>query len=85
MALRRGGAHSFTNGNAQFVWDSIYSHAYILNYGATVPPGDPSGTGGFRYFLHLEGTVQAVPVPAAAWLFGSGLLGLLGLGRRRRT
>jgi hypothetical protein len=25
-----------------------------------------------------------VPVPAAVWLFGSGLLGLLGLGRRRR-
>ena len=27
--------------------------------------------------------VQAVPVPAAAWLFGSGLLGLAGLARRR--
>jgi len=26
---------------------------------------------------------QAVPVPAAIWLFGSGLLGLLGLSRRR--
>lgn len=25
----------------------------------------------------------AVPVPAAAWLFGSGLLGLVGIGRRR--
>jgi hypothetical protein len=27
----------------------------------------------------------AVPLPAAAWLFGSGLLGLLGIGRRRET
>ena len=27
----------------------------------------------------------AVPVPAAAWLFGSGLLGLVGIARRRRT
>ena len=26
-----------------------------------------------------------VPVPAAAWLFGSGLLGLVGVARRRRT
>lgn len=26
-----------------------------------------------------------VPVPAAAWLFGSGLLGLVGLARRRRV
>ncbi len=29
-------------------------------------------------------TVSAVPVPAAAWLFGSGLLGLVGVARRRR-
>lgn len=30
------------------------------------------------------GDVAAVPVPAAAWLFGSGLLGLIGVGRARR-
>lgn len=29
--------------------------------------------------------LTAIPVPAAVWLFGSGLLGLLGLARRRRT
>lgn len=29
--------------------------------------------------------VSAVPVPAAAWLFGSGLLGLVGVARRRRS
>lgn len=32
----------------------------------------------------LEGTgVSAVPLPAAAWLFGSGMLALAGLGRRK--
>ncbi|WP_158675232.1 DUF1566 domain-containing protein [Thiohalobacter thiocyanaticus] len=31
-----------------------------------------------------SGDVSAVPVPAAVWLFGSGLLGLLGLARRQR-
>jgi hypothetical protein len=29
--------------------------------------------------------VSAIPVPAAAWLFGSGLLGLIGVARRKKT
>ena len=29
--------------------------------------------------------VQVVPVPAAAWLFGSGLIGLVGVARRKRA
>ena len=31
-----------------------------------------------------SGDVSAVPVPAAAWLFGSGLIGLLGVAKRKR-
>jgi hypothetical protein len=34
------------------------------------------------YTLYLDGNISSVPVPAAAWLFGSGLLALLGLSRR---
>jgi len=30
-----------------------------------------------------SGDVSAVPVPAAMWLFGSGLLGLIGVARRK--
>lgn len=36
-------------------------------------------------FLRLEITTAAVPVPAAVWLFGSGLLGLVGIARRKAT
>ena len=58
---------------------------YTLDYSAVVPDGDPSGFGGVPYDLHLEGTINAIPVPAAVWLFGSGLLGLVGVARRRKA
>lgn len=83
---------TFSDGVATLVWDGLADSAYSLWYTATVPPGDPSGFGGVQYMLHLEGIVTSVtivdpppvPVPAAAWLFGTGLLGLLGVARRRR-
>jgi hypothetical protein len=33
---------------------------------------------------NVSGTYSVVPVPAAAWLMGSGLVGLVGVARRRR-
>ena len=33
----------------------------------------------------ITSTPSAVPVPAAVWLFGSALLGLVGFGRRKKT
>ena len=33
----------------------------------------------------MTGNVSAVPVPAAVWLFGSGLVGLAGIARRRKA
>ena len=39
-----------------------------------------------RYELAEDGSIVAVvPVPAAAWLFGSGLLGLVGVARRKKA
>ncbi|MEZ5541282.1 MAG: VPLPA-CTERM sorting domain-containing protein [Pseudomonadota bacterium] len=35
--------------------------------------------------LSVDSQVAAVPVPAAMWLFGSGLIGLAGIARRKQT
>jgi len=40
---------------------------------------DGSGVSSF------DAEIQAVPVPAAVWLFGSGLIGLAGLARRKKA
>ncbi len=37
----------------------------------------------FPNFIGTTVTISEVPVPAAVWLFGSGLLGLIGIARRR--
>ena len=43
-----------------------------------------SSTGDLTWNV-LLGTVSAVPLPAAVWLLGSGLLGMAGIARRRRS
>lgn len=58
--------------------DCSLGDTYTLDYTAHVPVGDVSGFGGVYYGLHLEGTIATVPVPAAFWLFVSGLLAIGG-------
>jgi hypothetical protein len=52
--------------------DYVNSHHYYTSE-TTFDLG--TGSALFRY-------TSAVPIPAAAWLFGTGLLGLIGVGRR---
>ena len=40
---------------------------------------------GTQYSELYNVTITAVPVPAAVWLFGSGLLGLVGVARRKKS
>ena len=68
--------------------DCAVGDTYTLAYEAHVPLGDASGFGGVPYVLNMVGTVgeaAVIPVPAAVWLFGSGLLGLVGVARRRKS
>ena len=64
-----------------------------LSFGALTDAGGIVGLGGqemiftqdTRTLVSGNLTAPAVPVPAAAWLFGSGLLGLIGVARRKKT
>ena len=67
--------------------------AESFNYFATPGPGEDN-PGPYLSVARFQDTgfdqegsdwVGAVPVPAAVWMFGSGLLGLVGVARRRRA
>jgi len=43
-----------------------------------------AGDRGFNDIV-VEVSLAPIPIPAAAWLFGSGLLGMVGIARRKKT
>lgn len=53
--------------------------AYILDYLGHTALSPKSGV---SFLIHLEGRIAAVPVPAAVWLFASGIVGIFGMFRR---
>ena len=59
-------------------WDSLIQASDINDHGNIVGHGIKDGE------IHAF-YIQAVPIPAAIWLFGSGLIGLIGLARRKRS
>ena len=66
--------------------DCAAGSTYVLNYATPIPSSPLHSFGGVAYSLVLKGTVVApIPVPAAVWLFGSGLLGLVGVARRKHS
>ena len=80
----------FSNVQPYYYWSStpvrpfpgyayVFSMSYgFTNYGAVTTPLF------YGWAVH-SGDVGPVPVPAAVWLFGSGLLGLVGIGRRKKA
>ncbi len=68
--------------------DSTYALTHLFDTpltGTEFVFSNLNGSNKNKYVFYIESMeVQAVPVPAAVWLFGSGLLGLAGVARRRR-
>ncbi len=66
--------------------DSIYDYA-IGHDGSTTSPYFAAHIAGYEISGESETSAMfatVVPLPAAAWLFGTGLIGLTGIARRRR-
>jgi hypothetical protein len=77
--------------NFTFEAGKIYAFALKGGQGNAVYLLDTNFTSGFWNAVDLAGGLSnvtlfeaAVPLPAAAWLFGSALLGLAGIGYRRK-
>lgn len=72
LSVLGNGEHTFYTGTNCCIDTISDALKFTLTGIVSVPPG----TG--------PGPVNTVPVPAAAWLFGSAALGFLGFGRRNR-
>ena len=72
------------------VWD-VAAGVYTSTDGISGTPANPDGVRGYGMLdgafagFNANFDFTAVPVPAAVWLFGSGLLGLVGVARRRKA
>ena len=80
------------------VWDVTNGTSYVSSdfFGGSTTNGAGSCQDGIRGCGMIDGAfpgfnanfdfqVAAIPVPAAVWLFGSGLLGLVGVARRKKA
>lgn len=67
--LEGSGSHTLANNLANLFAGNLYINVHTM----AVPGGE------------IRGQIGIVPIPAAVWLFGSGLLGLIGVTRRKKA
>ena len=66
----------------EYASDTSKAWAYSFDLGG-LGAFDKSYSGNYTWAVR-SGDVSSVPIPAGAWLFGSGLLGLMGIVRHRK-
>jgi hypothetical protein len=84
-----GGSATLSSGDAMLSLFGLKAGYYLIGWAGSCPDDNANGQncavgGGRSYKLTISNSgVTAVPVPAAAWLFGSALAGMGIIGRRR--
>lgn len=68
---------------AGVVEGELYSYVRLIDDSSRNQTGFPYGEGDIDAIGAISSGAAVVPVPAAIWLFGSGMLGLAGLARRK--
>ena len=83
MAIASGADVALSLEEAMDPFDPLLQpHEAASLFAANVAGMDPNLISGGSAQFAVQ---AAVPVPAATWLFGSGLLGLIGLSKRKKT
>jgi hypothetical protein len=81
------------NGNLQMATFTL-SAVQVLSVSDLLETSFPNNTPPINVAVHFQNTATVsgsetvggvVPIPDAVWLFGSGLLGLIGIGRRKKA
>lgn len=69
--------------STEAAWNTYYAWAFGFDRsgGSVTPNGNKEGSL-YAWAVH-SGNARAVPLPAPVWLFGSGLLGMMGVARRK--
>lgn len=79
ISMGTGKDDGITSAFATGTWDSITGE-YSLSWQSL-----DTGPYLITSLWTLEGTASPVPLPSALWLFGSGLIGLVGFSRRKKA
>ncbi|MGB5718279.1 MAG: VPLPA-CTERM sorting domain-containing protein [Gammaproteobacteria bacterium] len=84
-----GGPTNPNTGWTHYIWNTTLGPnvdgGVTLQLKTSCGPIEGCGVDAFFDRISITTDVSAVPVPAAVWLFGSGLLGLVGIARRKKA
>jgi hypothetical protein len=83
VVFEKSGTYDIFNGNMTLSKNADVNALANGYLGGTNGPTAMSGLVGLTNPTKQDFVAQVVPIPAAAWLFGSALMGVVALGRRR--